>query len=171
MYHALLWPILGALLLYLSSRFFLPMKAVRLQLGNLLAADTTTLAPVLANQMALIIAPFTALETLVIGDLTLGAANGLGPIALATGSQEVAIDPTSQAQILTLKPGATSGFRWVTSGVFAGPVTVYGFALIDSTSTTLLAVSALAAPVIVSAAGYQIEGDPAQMVFVLEPIN
>jgi hypothetical protein len=149
----------------------LPMQAVRTQLGALLAADVTTLAPVAANQAALIIAPFSPSEQLTVSSLTLGSTNGLAPKACATGSAEVAIDPTSQAQLITLVPGSGSGFRWVTSGSWTAPITVYGVALIDSTGAVLLAVEQFAQPITVSASGYQIDADPLQMVFVLQPLS
>jgi hypothetical protein len=158
------------LLLALCVRSILPMQAVRLQLGALLAADTTTLAPASANLVALIIAPFTPVETLVIGDLTLGSTNGLVPIACAAGAQEVAIDPVSQAQIITLIPGAAPGFRWVTSGSFSAPISVYGIALVTAGSAALLGVQQLPSPITFSEAGYQLNVDPAQMVFVLQPL-
>lgn len=149
-----------------------PMLAVRLQLGALLAADATTLAPASdANMIALIIAAFALSENLTVGDLTLAAGNGLDPIAGATGAQEVAIDPTTLMQLITLMPGATSGWRWVTSGEFDSPVTVYGFALTDNAGTTLLAAAALPVPVTVDAAGYQIDLDPVQLTFVQSPIS
>jgi hypothetical protein len=160
-----------ALCWFLASRAILPVQSVRLQLGALLAADTTTLAPASANLIATIVAPFTPSETLVIGDLTLGSTNGLVPIACAAGAQEVAIDPVSQAQIITMLAGAAPGFRWVTSGSFAGPITVYGFALVTAGSAALLGTQALAAPVTFTEAGYQLDVDPAQMVLVLQPIT
>jgi hypothetical protein len=90
---------------------------------------------------------------------------------LATGAQEVAIDPTSQAQLITLVPGSGSGFRWVTSGSFTAPITVYGIALVDSTGAILLAAELFAQPITVSASGYQIDGDPLQLVFNLQPVS
>lgn len=150
----------------------LPMSAVRLQLGNLLAADATTLAPATnANKIALVVAAFALSENLVAADLTLAAGNGLDPISGSTGSQEVALDPVTQEQLITLKPGATSGFRWVSSGSFTSPITVYGFALLDSTLADLLAAELLPTPIAIVAAGYQIDIDPVTMTFNLQPIS
>lgn len=149
----------------------LPMAAVREQLGALLAADATTLAPVAsANMMALIVAPFTLSENLTAGDLTLANSNGLGPIAGAVGAQEVALDPLTGAQIITLVPGAGSGWRWVTSGSFPPDIVVYGVALLDNALTTLLAADLLPTPVTFDAAGYQLDLDPLTMQFVLTPV-
>lgn len=156
--------------LVLLGRAILPMQTVRLQLGVLLAADPTTLGPVLANYVIPIIAPFTNNETLVLGDLTLGSANGLIPIICSTGSAEVAIDPVSQAQIITIKPGAGTGFRWVTSGGLSVPVTVYGYALTDNAQAVLLAAQSLPQPITFTADGYQLDVDPVQMTFVLQPL-
>lgn len=154
-----------------ASLRFIPMIAVRLQLGTLLVADTTTLAPTLANNVTPIIAPFTPNENLTIAGLTLANANGLVPIACATGSQEVALDPVTQAQVITIKPGAGSGFRWVSSGTITSPITVYGFALTDNAGAVLLGVQALPTPVVINAAGYQIDVDPVKTTFVLQPMS
>lgn len=155
----------------LRAASMLPMRAVRLRLGTLLAADATTLAPASdANMVALVVAPFTLSETLAIGDLTLASDHGLAPIACATGAQEVALLPSSFAQIITLKPGATSGFRWVTSGSFPPSITIYGFALTDNGGTTLLAAQTLDAPVVVTDVGQQLDLDPVTMQFVQSPL-
>jgi hypothetical protein len=150
----------------------LPMRNVRLQIGNLLATDPTTLAPAtLDNEVALIIAPFTLSEDLTIGSLTLGSTNGLGALSCATGSQEIGIDPVSQAQILTIVPGAVPGFRWLTSGTFTAPITIYGYALCTNAAGALLAAQSLPVPITVSEAGYQINLDPVDMTFVLSPVS
>lgn len=162
---------LGIVALIASAATMLPMRAVRLRLGTLLAADATTLAPASdANMVALVIAPFTNSETLVVGDLTLAADHGLAPIACATGAQEVALLPSSFAQIITMKPGATTGFRWVSSGSFPPPITIYGYALLDNALANVLAAQTLDAPVIISDAGQQIDLDPVTMQFVQSPL-
>lgn len=149
----------------------LPMIALRQALGTLLAADATYLAPATnANKIALIGAPFTLSENLTVGALTLLSANGLGPILGAVGAQEVALDPVTQAQIITLVPGAGSGWRWVSSGTFTGPITVYGFALCDNALANLWAAASLPQPIVINAAGYQVDLDPVQITFVLAPM-
>lgn len=148
----------------------LPMKDVRLQLGDLLAADTTTLAPVAANKIALIVAPFTPSENLAATDLTLGSSNGLSPLAGIAGAQDVALDAITLAQQITLKP-PVSGWRWVSSGVFSASIVVYGYALLDTTLATLLAVQALAEPIVIQDAGYSIDVDPVLLIFVTQPMD
>jgi hypothetical protein len=162
--------ILGTLVLLSMLLTMLPMQAVRLRLGTLLAADVPTLAPVAANNVHLIIAPFTEVETLTVADLTLATANGLGHIACATGSQEVAIDPVTLAQLITIVPGAGTGFRWVSSG-WTTNILVYGFALIDSTGATLLAVQTFPTVITITGNGQQIDVDPIQMTFVQQPLD
>jgi len=164
--------VIAAVVLAFLAPGLLPMVAVRLQLGALLAADTTTLAPAMnANTVALIVAPFTLSENLTIGSLTLASTNGLGPIACATGSQEVAISPVTNQQIITIVPGAGSGFRWVTSGSFTAPITIYGYALTTASQAALLAAQTLPSPISVSQTGYQIDLDPIQMTFNVTPIT
>jgi hypothetical protein len=148
------------------------MVAVRLQLGALLAADATTLAPAsTGNVVALIIAPFTLVETLVIGDLTLASGHGLDPVVCATGTQEVGNDPTAGTQIITIVPASGSGFRWLTSSAPSAPITVYGFALATTALGTLLGVQELATPIVLTDQHQQIDGDPLQMVFVPQPLS
>ena len=165
------WAFAGLIALYLSLRSLLPMKAVRLQLGTLLAADPTTLAPAtLANEVALIIAPFALSENLTVGSLTLASTNGLSPISCAVGAQEVAQDAMSGAQLITIVPGAGTGFRWVSSGSFTAPITVYGYALLTNGGATLLGAQTLPAPIVFQTAGFQIDLDPVQIGFVLQPM-
>jgi hypothetical protein len=149
----------------------LPMIAVRQALGTLLAADAALLAPAMnPNKIALIIAAFVPNENLALASLTLASSNGLSPLAGIAGTQGTALDPVSQAQIITMLP-PTTGWRWVTSGSFASPITVFGYALTDNAGAVLLAVEQLPVPITVQAAGYQVELDPIQMTFVLQPIN
>lgn len=150
----------------------LPMKAVRLQVGALLAADATTLAPAMnANNIALITSAFVLDENLVVGGLTYATGNGLDPIDCAVGAQEVAIDPITLAQVITLVPGSAAGFRWVTSGGLSVPVTVYGYALLTHSAAALLAAAAFDTPIVLPGDGYQIDADPAQLTVVQQPIN
>lgn len=149
----------------------LPMIAVREQLGNLLAADATTLAPATnANKIALIIAPFALSENLVASSLTLGSANGLGPLSGVTGAQTVGLDPVTGQQKIVIKSPA-GGYSWVTSGSFSGAITIYGFALLDTTLATLLAAALLPTPITVNAAGFLIDVDPVELTLVLSPIS
>jgi hypothetical protein len=150
----------------------LPMRAVRLRLGVMLAADATTLAPASdANVVALIVANFTLTENLVIGDLTLGAGNGLDPIACATGAQLVALNAQTQAQVITIKEGATTGFRWVSSGSIPSPIGIFGYALLNEAMDTVLAATKLATPINITAPGQEYNAEPIQMTFVQQPIN
>lgn len=161
-----------ALCCWLLLPCLLPVRSVRLQLGILLAADNHTLAPsVSGNQVAVIVAPFVPSESLVLSDLTLATTNGLAPILCATGTQETATDPVSDAQIITLIPAAGTGFRWVTSGTFPPTIIAYGFALVDNGIANLLGVEQLAVPISFTATGQQLEADPQQMVFVLQPLS
>lgn len=161
----------GVVGLICAAALMVPMKAVRLQLGILLAADATTLAPAMdANMVALITAPFTTQENLVATDLTLATDHGLAPIACAAGAQEVAVLPNSLAQIITIKPGATSGFRWVSSGSFPPTISVYGYALLSNDLATLIAVQSVPEPIAITDVGQQIDLDPITMQFVQSPI-
>lgn len=134
----------------------LPMKAERLLIGTLLAADAGSFAPaVSANKVALIQAPFSANEDLVVGDLTLATFTGATPIAGATGAQQVGTDPATNQQIITIKE-PLGGWRFITTALTNLPQTIYGYALLDSTLATLLGVQVLSTPITLTEVGQQI---------------
>jgi len=149
----------------------LPMKPLRLALGTLLAADPDTLAPASnANKMALIVNSFALTEDLLIGDLTFASFTDSTPIAGATGAQNVGVDPVTGAQVVEIKPPA-GGYRWVTGSDVGLPVTVYGYALVDSTLAELFAVGQLPTPITLTEAGQFIDIDSVIMTFVQTPIS
>jgi len=150
----------------------LPMVALRNKLATLLAADATTLAPAsLANKVQLITAPFAASENLAIANLTLASGNGLGAISCATGTQNTGADPITSAQIITLIPASGSTFRWLSSGTISPAITLYGIALTDNGSATLLGVQAFSTPIPITAAGQVVDVDPVTIKFVLQPMS
>jgi len=144
----------------------LPMKAVRLQFGELIAADDTTLAPaVSANKIALIAADFALSEDLVVGDLTLATFTGSAAKAGATGAQLVGVDPATGQQVITIKAPA-GGYVWECTADPGSPETIFGLALVDNAGTTLLGVEKFTTPVVISAAGEQVSAGDVQMVVV-----
>lgn len=149
----------------------LPMKALRLQLGDLLAADTTTLAPATnANKIALVNASFTPNENLAIGDLSFATFTGSTPKAGAAGTQGVGNDPTTGDQIITILT-PVGGWRWTCTSAPTAPETIYGYALTDNAGATLLGVAALPAPVSIALVGDQIDLGAVEMTFVLQPLS
>src|SRR5579864_4470302 len=79
-----------------GGKTMLPMKALRLKLGVLLAADVPTLAPVAANKVALVNAAFAPNEALTIASLSFATFTGSAPIAGAAGPQGVGTDPATE---------------------------------------------------------------------------
>jgi len=149
----------------------LPMQTVRLQLGELLAADPTTLAPAAnANEIALVSAAFTPSENMVIGDLTLASFVGSTPIVGATGAQQAGIDPVTSEQVITILAPA-GGWRWECTTAPGTPQTVYGFALTTHLGAVLLAVALLPTPVVISAVGDFVDLGAITMRIVLQPIS
>lgn len=133
-----------------------PMKAVRLQLGALLAADASTLAPAVGgNKMALIAANFAVDETLTIASLTFATFTGSAAKTCGVGTQTVGQDPATGAQIITILAPA-GGFVWVCSVTPGAPETIYGVALTDNAGAVLLTVEKLSTPVVVAAAGHEV---------------
>lgn len=146
------------------------MKAIRLALGDLLAADPATLAPATdANKIALIAAPFAATEDLVIGDLTFATFTGSAPKAGATGDQQSGIDPPTGDQVITILAPA-GGYRFECTVAPGAPETIYGWALTDNAGTTLLAVGTLTSPVAIAAVSDFIDLGAVTMTFVLAPL-
>jgi hypothetical protein len=162
--------VLAGILALLAMQSLLPMKAVRLRLGTLLAADTTTLAPAVnANKMALIAAPFALTENLTLASLTLASGGGLDPITGNAGAQEVAVDPVTNEQVVQISP-PVGGFRWVSSGGGPYPKNIYGYCLVDNGVATLLGATLFSAPIVLTGDGQFIEVDPSEMRFVLQPL-
>jgi hypothetical protein len=147
------------------------MKAVRLQLGELLAADATTLAPPAnANVVALIKANFAPTENLVIGDLTLADFTGSTPLACGLGTQPAGVDPITGDQVIDLKD-PVGGWRWETTNTANLPQTIYGYALATDSLVALLAVQLLPTPITLQAAGEAINLGVADMTIVQSPIS
>lgn len=148
----------------------LPMQALRLKLGTLLAADATTLANTSANLMALIMAPFSLGETLTIADLTLATFATSTPIAGNGAAQGAGIDPASGQQIITILT-PLGGWRWVVTAGTSLPQTIYGFALTDSTGATLLAAGQLPTPIALTRVGDVVDLGAVDITFVLQPMS
>lgn len=149
----------------------LPMKAVRLKLGELLAADATTLAPAAdANKIALIAAPFVEDETLVVGDLTLASFTGSTPLEGEIGAQQAGIDPATQEQVITILAPA-GGWRWECTVAPAEPQAIYGYALVDNAGTDLLGVAALPEAITIASVGDFIDLGSVNLRVVLQPLS
>lgn len=148
----------------------LPMKALRLALGELLAADVGTLAPVAANKVALVIANFALTENLVVGDLTLATFTGSTPKAGAAGAQQAGVDPITGDQVITnLAPAG--GWRWECTAAPGAPQTVYGFALLDATLADLLGAALLITPVVITDVGDFVDLGKVDIRFVASPMS
>jgi len=148
----------------------LPMKDVRLAIGELLAADVSTLAPVAANKIALIIANFSLTENLVVGDLTLATFTGSAPKAGAAGAQQAGVSPLTGQQVLTILAPA-GGYRWECTVAPGAPETIYGYCLLDDTLATLLAATLLDTPVTITDVGDFFDAGAVEMQFVAQPVT
>lgn len=147
------------------------MKALRLKMGTLLAADAATLAPATdANLVGLFANNLTPSEDLIIGDVTPATFGGYAALAAGTGAQGVAIDPLTGDQIITIKEPA-GGWRWVTSNATNLPQTVYGFYLTNDAEDTLFAVGLLTTPITLQEAGQQINLGSVTFTVVAQPLT
>lgn len=148
----------------------LPIKDIRLQLGELLGADATYLAPIAGNKIALVIAAFVPEENLVIGDLTLAAFTGSTPKVLGAGTQNVGIDPTTGEQVITMKDPA-GGLIWECSAAPVTPEVVYGIAMIDDAEAVLLGTELLSTPITITDVSDQVLVGSVQMRLTSEPLQ
>jgi len=148
----------------------LPIKAIRLSLGELLAADTAYLANAAALKIALIMAEFTPTEDLAFADITLADFTGSTPLAFGTGTQQAGNDPDTGDQRVTMKDPA-GGLRWETTALTNLPQTIYGFALLDNAGTVLLATELLPVPLALTEVGQEVTIGSARMTIVLEPLS
>lgn len=134
----------------------IPTLALREQAMKLLAADTTTLAPVAANKMALVKATFIPSEELAFADLTLADFDGSTPLATAAGAPPEGLDPATTDSIIDLKAPA-GGFRWETTGVTNLPQTIYGYALVNDAVDTVLCAALFPNPIELTAVNQRVE--------------
>lgn len=149
----------------------LPKKSVRLLIGTLLAADAGSFAPAaLANKMALIKAPFAESENLPIGDISLADFDGSTPIDGTLGAQQVAIDPDTGQQRITIKD-PLGGYRWVTSGLTNLPETIYGYVLLKNDLSDWIAIKRFDQPVTLTEVGQEIRVPVAEIDFLLNPAS
>lgn len=148
-----------------------PMIALREKLATLLAADSATLAPAAnANKMMLFTNSVTETENLSATDLVEANFDGYAAIDGTVGTQETGIDPATGDQIITMTP-PLAGWRWKTTGVTNMPQNVFGFALVDHTKATLLAVEMFTTPITLNDVGQQIDLGAATMRIVQEPMS
>lgn len=149
----------------------LPMKAVRLLIGEAFAASATVWT-VDADplEVALIVSPFTPGENMVIGDVTLASFTGSTAKPCQAPPQQAGIDPATQEQVVTVIAPA-GGWRWECTATPGVPETIYGFCLISSDGLLLQAVQLLPSPVAITEAGDFIDLGAIEMRFVLQPVS
>lgn len=148
----------------------IPKKSVRLALGELLAADVDTFAPVAANKIALIASNFTPEENLDLGTLTLASFTGSTPLAGASGAQEAGIDPlTGDQKITNLAPAG--GWRWECTAAPVAPETIYGYIIINSAGDDWVAVALFDTPYSIAEVGDFVDIGKAEVTFVIQPMS
>lgn len=152
------------------KRAMLPMKALRIALGTLLAADVGTLAPVAANKIALINAPVAIQENLTVAGLSFASFTGSAPIAGAAGPQGVGVDPLTGDQLITIL-APVGGWRFVCSVAPGAPELIYGYALTDNGGTTLLGAQLLPTPTPIANVGDEIDLGSVPITFVIQPMS
>jgi len=148
----------------------LPMIVVREKLGTLLAADTTTLATVAANAIALIAQPFVLDENIDITTLVYATFTGSTPIPGTAGPQGVGNDPATGQQVITIL-APVGGWRFVCTAPPGTPETIYGFILQNAAANKIWAAALLDTPITITLAGDEIDLGAINITFVLQPMD
>jgi len=146
------------------------MLSLRLAIGELLAANLPLAQPTNELIVRLIAAPFSEDENLVVGDLTFATFTGSTALEVAVDDQQVAVDPVTSQQVVTLVE-PLGGWRWETTDAVNLPETIYGAALLTSASAALLALHTLPTPIGLTAAGQEINLGALQFRINLSPMS
>lgn len=113
-------------------------KTLRQQLGELLAADATTLAPAVnANEIHLVTDDFVPSDQLVLADFNDATFTGSTAKDCGTGTQNVVMDPASGDQLIVLKEPA-GGWLWECTAAPAAPEIITGIILTTDARAALL---------------------------------
>jgi len=147
-----------------------PEKSVRLAIGEAFAASTdvwTVAADPL--EVALVAAPFTPSELMVLSDFTLATFTGSTPKLCQAPPQQAGIDPATQEQVVTALAPA-GGWRWECTAAPATPETIYGFVFTNSAPGWSFC-ALLPTPVTIANVGDFIDLGALEMRFVLQPIS
>jgi hypothetical protein len=128
---------------------------VRLEIGNLLGADATTLANA-NNTISLVQTPFAPNENLQPGNLTTANFTGSTPIAQGAANLSVGVNPVNGQQTLTVAD-PVGGFRFQTGNMANLPQTIYGYMYTNANQSQMLGIALLPAPVTLTAPGQFID--------------
>lgn len=135
----------------------LPIIAVRVSVGTLVAADPTYLNQATnANLVALVVSPFVPSETLLVASLTFATWPGYVDVNCPFGPALVGVNPATLQQEITI-PDPINGYRYVVTGTTGLPQTVYGFALCTKAKAILLASELLPVPLPIQDVGQVID--------------
>jgi len=129
-----------------------PTRALWRRGADLLAADSTTLAPAaLANHVHLTMADFTPSLDMALVDFTEATFDGYAAKDLGIGSQPIFYD--GETGLLTIKlEDPAGGYVWECTGVTNLPQTIYGAYLTDNADAVLFGAIKFDTPVTLSAA-------------------
>lgn len=149
----------------------LPMLALRLSFGELVAADSAILAPAAnANKVALIKEAFVPEEGMVAANVTVADFDGSTALVGVVGTQFCGIDPVTNDQIVTIKPPA-GGYRWETTGDTNLPQTIFGYGLFSNDMATLIGLALLDNPITLTDAGQEITLPSVDITIVAQPAS
>lgn len=127
------------------------------RIAELLAEDTTTLAPAaLACEVHLAMNAFSPGTGTVLADLTEADFDGATEIDAGVGPQQNFIDPTTGRRVIQLLEPA-GGWHWITTGVTNLPQTIYGYYVTNNGGTILYGCALLPAPVLLTGVGQAID--------------
>jgi hypothetical protein len=143
-----------------------PSNVILDRLAELLAADTSTLAPAaLAVHVHLAINGFTPGPNLIISDFVPATFDGYAPLSADVGPQQDFIDADSGDRVVQLLEPA-GGWHWATTGVTDLPQVLYGFYVTDNADAVVYGCERFANPITLTGSGQGVDIDQVRFNFI-----
>jgi hypothetical protein len=134
-----------------------PSNVILDRLAELLANDTTTLAPAaLAVHVHLANNAFTPGPTLTVADFVEATFDGYAPLDAEVGPQQDFFDPATGNRVVQLVE-PLAGWHWVTTGVTDLPQDITGYYVTDNTDAVLYGCFRFGANVPLTASGQSVD--------------
>jgi len=148
----------------------LPVRYLRLKLGELLADDLDTWLDITGLPSVILVSEdFVPSDALLIGDLTAATFTGSTPLT-GSATQEAGIDPATGEQVVSLIT-PLGGWRWECTAAPASPQTIYGYGVRQGTSNILLATGKLLVPITITDVGDFIDLGTLDLRILLQPMS
>lgn len=150
----------------------LPVKAIRLTIGEDMAANTTYWSMGAGNEFEvyLVTNAFTPDENLTTADFTLATFTGFAAIKGEDGDQLAGTDPLTGEQIMTLIT-PLGGWHWECTAAPGTPETITGFIVTEKATGDLQAMQLLDNPIVIEFVGDTVDLGTITIRFVARPMS